>query len=117
MMHAKPIHTEHMDLLLEYPTLTKLQGNSRKPSVVEKWLVTRDDSDKAYLVAKIEYLTQPFAQADVSEDMTHGFVCGCDGHYYHYAKDSIEPSGECAHVEAVRRKAREERPDGQDTLV
>ena len=116
MMHVKPIYSEHMDVELEYPTLTKLRGNSRKPSVEGKWLATTTESENAYVVAKIQYLSKPFAQADVSEDQTTGYVCGCDGHYFHYAKNSIEPEGECKHVQAVRRKNRETKPEGQATL-
>ena len=118
MIHARELHTDHANISFEHPTLTKLRANNRNPSIEKLWTVldSQTDTQNGYLVAKVEFLTKPLDQADVVEDSTHTYLCGCDGFYFHYAKDTIEPSGYCKHCDSVRIQEREIKPDGQATL-
>lgn len=82
----------------------------------------KTEGNSGYLVMEIETMDKPVDEADATEDRTTMWVCSCPGYHYHRSPDfqngeKPSDSGECSHIEKVRKKERQTVDDeNQQTL-
>jgi len=119
-LRVAPINQEHVSIEFDHELLTILEERDLKPTVIELYNITsikHGDEDNGYVVAKIEHLTKPFEDADVLEDTTHTWLCGCEGHWHHYYDQELGVvDGTCKHVDKVQHKYEHDGAD-QRTLI
>ncbi|SIS00054.1 hypothetical protein SAMN05421858_5091 [Haladaptatus litoreus] len=80
------------------------------------------EDNSGNLLFVVETLSRPVDEADAVADSFTFLGCSCPGFGYHRfpALDDGEPItavGECSHVEAWRKRRRDERDDGQQPLL
>jgi len=111
MIQVRELHGEHNNIPIEHPTLTKLSGQGYAPDIENIYTAydSTSDTSTGYIVTEITRWPDSLNNIDVAAtDRVTEYICGCDGFFYHYAKDSIEPSGECKHVAQVRQYNRKD---------
>lgn len=79
------------------------------------------DDNTGNLLFEVKTLSKPTEDADAVADCFTFLGCSCPGfHYHRFPKlgdgEPITTVGECSHIEAWRKRRRDERADGQAAL-
>jgi len=107
-LRVAPINQDHVDVSFSHELLTVFEERNLKPSIQELYSVVsvkHGERNNGYVVAQVEYLTEPFESADIVEDRTHAHLCACDGFHFHcYNQDLGVKDGDCKHIQRVKQK-------------
>lgn len=117
------LYQEHLylDGGITHERVHQLKARNLRPEFIDIQVVQSESSDKEYLVGRVECLTKPFEDADVSEDRTEIVVCSCDDWYFNRSagievdKDpsTVQP---CKHGTAAYKELRAQEDGKQQTL-
>lgn len=103
MIHAAPLHDEHLDLDLSFPSVTK--GHDVPADEVYVVVSEKHGEDNTgYLVSRLE--------AGRNAD----YWCACGDFRFRCVDDDGTIVGECKHVEAVKLRTRRSVESDQATL-
>jgi len=116
------IYDEHMTTHGAHKRFDQLQGQDYKPEYETYRVVASGSQDHAYLVGKVNCLSVPFEDADVTEDTETVYLCSCDDHWFNRSKNfengDKPPSdiGKCKHISSEFAAIQAKNDKNQSTL-
>lgn len=118
------LYKDHLRLdgSIVHTRVDQMKSQNLRPNYVENKIVPSSSKDHAYLVSKIEVLTKPFEDADVSADRVDIVVCSCPAYHFQesagFENDdmSVTELGECKHITSAYKEKRAKADPDQTSL-